>query len=578
MRKLVLPFAFSFLTAGAMAQSNFVFTNSLMPQLLKGNYNPAAYKASVVIKHPDSIAKGLQQRISPDSLKKSLEALVSFQNRNTGSDTVSSTKGIGAARRWVHAKFKQYSAANENRLLVGYFQFDLAICGQTRHRNIMAVLPGSDTTDKSILIVEAHIDSRCEVLCDTACMAQGAEDNGSGTALVMELARVMSKYTFKHTIVFMPVIGEEQGLYGADAFAKYCVQNSIKIKAVQNNDVIGGIICGKTSSAPSCPSYNHIDSTQVRLFSLGSFNSFHKGYARFIKLEYKEVLKKYVKVPMQISIMSPEDRTGRGGDHQPFRAQGFTAMRFTAANEHGDASNGTGYTDRQHTEEDILGKDINSDGKIDSFYVDFNYLARNTAINGNALAMAGIGPKTPDGTPTAVWAGGYNIRVQITQQTQYQQYRVGVRTLSNDFDSVYTLTNTLVDTLTVNPANIYYISFASVDSNGVESLFSKEYLLGQVGTKENVLDKPLELLQNKPNPADEATTISVYVNQGFKYKEAYILITDIQGKEVKRMDVQLQSGMNEVLYEHGYNVSGTFIYTLVVDGKNYQSKRMVFTN
>ncbi len=578
MKKTIL--AFLFLAAGASlnAQSNFQITNSLIQPVLLGNYNPASYKATNVINRHDSIAKGINKRISADSLRKDLEILAGFTNRNTGSDTVSSVKGIGAARRWVHTKFKQYSAANENRLLVGYFQFDLAICNQPQHRNIMAVLPGSDTTEKSILIVEAHIDSRCAVLCDTACLAQGMEDNGSGTALVMEMARVMSKYTFKNTIVFMPVIGEEQGLYGADAFAKYCVQKGIKIKGVMNNDVIGGILCGKTSSAPSCPYEGHIDSTQVRIFSLGTFNSFHKGFARFVKLEYKEELLPYVKVPMKISIMTPEDRTGRGGDHQPFRMQGFTAIRFTSANEHGDASNGTGYVDRQHTSKDILGKDTNNDGQIDSFYVDFNYLARNAAINANGIGMAAIGPKTPDGVFTAVFTGGYSIRAQVTTQTQYLHYRIGLRTTTNDFDTVFTLQGALIDTFTVSPASIYYLSVASVDSFGVESLFSKEYLLTQVGVTEIVPEKPIELLQNKPNPFDLATTISVLVNGSFTYKDAYILITDIQGKEVQRTKVELKSGMNEVLYEHGYQVSGTYVYSLIVDGKTLQSRRMVFTN
>ena len=131
----------------------------------------------------------------------------------------------------------------------------------------------------------------------------------------------------------MATTGEEQGLYGAQAFANYAKAKGIKIKAVLNNDVIGGIICGYTSSAPSCPGYGDLDSTHVRLFSYGSFNAPCKGLSRFIKLEYKENLSSLVAVPMGINIMSPEDRTGRGGDHIPFREGGYTAMRFTAENE-----------------------------------------------------------------------------------------------------------------------------------------------------------------------------------------------------------------------------------------------------
>ncbi|HAD11381.1 MAG TPA: hypothetical protein DCF33_02975, partial [Saprospirales bacterium] len=183
----------------------------------------------------------------------------------------------------------------------------------------------------------------------------------------LELARIMSKYQFPNTIVFLITTAEEQGLLGADAFADYIEQKNIPLRAVLNNDVIGGVLCGETSSPPSCPGLDHVDSTSVRLFSAGGFNSRHKQLARFIKLQYQENLQPIAEVPMNVRIMSPEDRTGRGGDHIPFRQKGYPAMRFTAANDHGDASNGPGYDDRQHTSEDILGADTDGDGAVDSF-------------------------------------------------------------------------------------------------------------------------------------------------------------------------------------------------------------------
>jgi Zn-dependent M28 family amino/carboxypeptidase len=123
-------------------------------------------------------------------------------------------------------------------LIPSYFQFERNICGVIQHRNIIAVLPGTDTTNHEVIVIEGHMDSRCENECDITCQAQGIEDNASGSALVLELARVMSKCTYKNTIVFMLTIGEEQGLYGADAFADYCNLNDIPVKAVFNNDVI----------------------------------------------------------------------------------------------------------------------------------------------------------------------------------------------------------------------------------------------------------------------------------------------------------------------------------------------------
>jgi hypothetical protein len=560
------------------AQLVNICTNPAAEQVMLGAYDPAAYMATTVINDPVTISGGLNSRVSPDSLHAYLDVLRSFQNRNTGADTMSAITGFGAARKWVYSKFQQISAQNENRLLPAYLQFDTGICSITRHKNIFAVLPGADTSDKSVIIIEGHIDSRCAGLCDTACPAQGMEDNGSGTALVIELARVMSMYSYKHTIVFMVTTGEEQGLYGAQAFAVYAKRTGIAIKAVMNNDVIGGIICGHTASPPGCPGYHDIDSTQVRLFSQGGFNSFHKGLARYIKLEYKEMIQPVAAVPMTISVMTPEDRTGRGGDHIPFRQLGYTAMRFTSANEAGDASLGTGYMDRQHTSGDSIGVDVTGDGILDSFFVDFDYLGRNTVINGNAAAMMAISPKTPDFTLTTT---GGNLIINITQHPEYLNYRVGVRTLTNDWDSVYTFTGSLTNTIWVDSPK-YIVSVASVDDKGVESIFSEEKMI-TVPPVNGVpvvatLTKAVELLQNKPNPADEVTRIAVLVNDKISYRDAYIIIRDLAGKEIKRTAITLNNGVNEIEYEHGYNMSGTYIYTLVVDGKALESRRMVFTN
>lgn len=574
-RFLLLGFLFAATTLSA--QNNILSTDSMAEQVMLGHYNPAQYTASTVLNHPDTISRGILARISPDSLKQTILQLAAFHNRNTGSDTASPTIGIGAARRWVYQRFAQFSAQNENRLIPSYLQFDMGICNMPQHRDIFAVLPGLDTTDKRIIIIEGHIDSRCEDLCDSLCQAEGIEDNASGTALVIELARVMSKYSYNQTIVFLVVIGEEQGLFGSEAFADYVQQKGITVKAVQNNDVIGGIICGQTSSPPSCPGLNEIDSTGVRIFSAGGFNSKHKQYARFCKLEYKEELRPFVTVPMDIRIMSPEDRTGRSGDHVPFRAHGYTSIRYTSANEHGDANVAdTNYTDRQHSYRDSLGVDTDGDQIIDSFFVDFRYLARNAVINGNAAGMAAIGPKSPDLTLAGVWSG--YIGVQITQQTQYALYRIAVRTTTTDWDSVYTTTQ-LLDTIYPPAAGSYFVSVASVDTNGIESLFSREVTSGPIGINEiSASHNGITLLPNKPNPFDEATIIGVDVSKTISYKSAYIRVVDLQGREVQRLPLRLDQGINEVLFTHGYGATGTYTYSLIVDGKLFASRKMIFAN
>jgi len=569
---------------GTNAQTNIINTNPVSQQIIIGNYNPNDYQAATVLNDHAVIVQGINIEVSSDSIRKYLEALATFGNRNTFSDTVSSTRGIGAASRWVYQKFQEFSITHDNRLVPSYLQFDQTIVTNSctissRYKNIMAVLPGSDTSDKSIIIIQGHIDSRCAGLCDTACVAQGEEDNGSGTVLVMELARVMSKYTFKNTIVFAVLTGEEQGLFGGNALATYCINNNVKVKAVLNNDIVGGILCGYTASAsgdplyPACSAYGNIDSTHVRLFSYGGFNSFHKGWARFVKLEYKEELLPYVTIPTGINILTSEDRTGRGGDHIPFRMKGYTALRVTAANENGNALNAN---DRQHTSRDILGDDLNSDGILDTFYVDFHYLSRNIAINGTAAAMAAIGPQSPDSL-IATSAGGNSISIQIVTGKLYPQYRVGLRTVTNDFDTVFTITGTLTDTVTASTAGPYFLSVATVDSNGVESLFSKETSLNVTGINENSgYLKGIFLMPNYPNPSDEATNITVFVEKPLAYKDAYISICNMTGREIQRLPVALQGGVNETLYEHGYNMAGTYLCSLIIDGKTVQTQRMVF--
>ena len=486
---------------------------------------------------------------------------------------------MGAARRWAFAKFEAFSAQNENRLITSYFQFDQDVCDMSRHKNVLSVLPGIGPQKDQIIIVEAHMDSRCEDDCDVDCQAEGVEDNGSGTALVLELARVMGQLAFNRTVVFMETTGEEQGLVGANAFAEYCEQEDIDVYAVFNNDIIGGIICGETASPPGCPGLNDIDSLNVRIYSSGTNQSIHKGLARFTKLEYEENIFPIAPVPSVINIMTPQDRSGRGGDHIPFHTRGYAAVRFTSANEHGNGNPSTpDYHDRQHSMEDILGIDTDGDNILDSFFVDFNYLSRNTIINGNAMSMAALGPITPSN----VMAEDVDIGIQLSfeDEQDYGVYRVGLRGFNtNDFDTLITVNETdlLLEDL---PTGAYYISVCSVDSNGIESLFAREELvIFTTGTEEfENPDKGITLLQNYPNPFDEATVIGVQVMRPISYKRAEIVVHNLDGKELVRSPISLSIGMNEVMYDyfsHQYQ-PGTYAYSLVIDGNVYETKRMIY--
>ena len=558
-----------------LSQSNIIVTNPAAENVLKGIYNPNDYTSAMPISGKDQILSQIISQVNSDSLKSYLFQMSEFGTRNTASDTTSSTTGIGAARNWAHTKFEEFSQINENRLEVSFLEFDQLICAMDKHKNIFAVLPGTNVLNHEVIFIEGHIDSRCDDACDILCEALGMEDNASGSALVLELARVMSALTFDRTIVFLLTIGEEQGLFGANAFSQYCVDNEIPVKAVFNNDVVGGVLCGQTSSAPSCPGLDDVDSTNVRIFSAGMNNSPHKQLARYTKLEYKEEGLPIAIVPMGIHIMSGEDRVGRGGDHIPFRQDGFNAIRTCSANEHGDAGVGPGYTDRQHTIEDILGIDTSGDGEIDSFFVDFNYLGRNAIINGIAAAMAANSPSTP--TFNIPISTDSTVTIDIIDPAQYGEYRIALRTNSNDWDTVYT-TNSLTTIVDIPQSIWYHFSVASVDIEGIESLFGDEQMILQswlslVEEKDN--DDGIQLMQNKPNPFDESTTISVYATKDYD-KYGSIVIRDLDGQIIEKLTITLKEGTNEVLYNHGYGISGVYSYSLLVDNQIIDTKRMIF--
>jgi hypothetical protein len=582
MRKFLCLFLFLNLFIFSLnAQTNLRFSDAVFGKILEGNYAPSNYHQSTLPSSKNVILNELKKGISADSLLNYLVALEQFKNRNTGSDTLSLTNGIGAARNWALAKFKSFATAINSPLLSGFFQFDKMICSMATHKNVVAILPGTDTSAKGFIILEAHLDSRCENACDTACIAQGMEDNGSGVALVLELARVMSKQKFSRTIVFMLTTAEEQGLDGANAFAIYCKTNNLPVRAVLNNDVIGGIICGKTASPPGCPAENDVDSINVRIFSAGSNYSQPKGLARFVKLSFEEEMLPLLDVKTQINIMNAEDRVGRGGDHIPFRQQGYAAIRFSSANEHGDANPQPGYVDRQHSTRDILGKDQNADGKIDDFYVNTNYLQRNAQLNGTAAAMLALGPQTaPD---FDLVNDGNGLSVIFKNPIQPYHYRIGFRSRNNTFDTLINLIGANdLKTYHVKQDSFYFISVARVDAQGIESMFSIEKyvkVLGvpPTGLNQNVRnDIGMQLLPVSPNPIDETLTLSVWVKTPKANLKASILITDLQGKIVTELPIVLDQPINEVIFNHGFSAKGLYHCSLFVEEQLIDTQKIWF--
>lgn len=566
----------------AFAQTNITLSNPEAANILAGNYDPALYTPAEIINNPDSVLLGVVNNISKDSLLSFLMHIDSYYQRNTGSDTISNNYGIGAVRRWIYQKFGEFSTAQENRLVVSYMDFDRSICGKNHHKNVLAILPGLDTTQNEVLIVEGHYDTRCEGACDTNCYSPGMEDNGSGTVLVMELARVMSRYAFDRTIVFANVTGEDQGLYGAKAFATYVDNNDIPVMALFNNDVVGGIICGATSSPPGCPYMNHIDSTHVRLFSFSQFNdssanSKHKQLVRYIKLHQEEDINPLLETPMTISMMIREDRIGRSGDHIPFREKGIRAVRFCSQNEHGD---GTGTPpDRQHTSNDVLGLDLTvpPDGVLDTFFVDMGYLQRNTITNGVNLGYLAIAPPQPQPEFIPLPDG---LEITMTgNDTIYKHYRVGIRSQGSGtlyFDTVLNFIDSTHFSITgLDPGKEYYFSVMNVE-NGLESLISDEYTVLTVGIKEhNKQDWGIWIDQNIPNPFSGETGIRIIAQSPFETENVRLQFRSPSGVILQQIALNPQAGENMIKYKPPEGYRGLIFAALIIQGKLIQTHKMV---
>lgn len=581
MNRILLLLSFGICVSALYAQTNMSVSNAEAEAILLGNYDPSGYVPAVPINHPDSVLLGIMNDVSSDTMISWLAHIDTHHNRNSGSDTLSASSGIGAVRRWIHSKLSAFGADNENRLIVSYLDWDRNICGAPHHRNVFGILPGLDTTNKEIVFLEAHYDTRCEGGCDTDCYSPGMDDNGSGTVLVMELARVMSRYAFNQTIIFSLNTAEDQGLYGAKAWAAYLSGNGIVLRACLNNDVVGGIACGSTSSPPSCPYLDHIDSLNVRVFSYSGGSdssriSTHKQLARYLKMHQEELINPLQDTPLNLNLMIKEDRLGRGGDHQPLREKGYPSIRYTSQNEHGDGS-GTP-PDRQHSTRDVLGMDLSlpPDGIIDTFFVDPGYLRRNTISNGVNAGFLALAPTRPAPVFTPVPQG---IHVDITgADTIYRHYRLAVRSQGSGtlyFDTIYTFTDVTSFEINGLPEDKeVYFSVMNV-GNGFESLPCPEFTQIIVGMGHLPGFYEYNMLQNAPNPFTHQTSISIWADQDMTDAAGEVVIHDLSGREVSRIPVKLSAGKNSCSFTNTNGLRGVFTYSLIIEDGVIQTKKMV---
>ena len=331
--------------------------------------------------------------ISAERIEKTIRKLVSFGTRNTLSDTVSDTRGIGAARRWIKAELEACAKANGGRLQVT-FDDNLApvsarIPTPTNVVNVVATLPGSQPESRDRLyVVSGHYDSMADSAIDAVSDAPGANDDASGTAAVMEMACVMSKYKFDATLIFMAVAGEEQGLIGSTFWAKKAKAQGLNVAAMFTNDIIGSskgadgsVINNRVrlfAEGVPPPQKEPTDAT-VTLLRSGGENDFPtRQLARFIK----EVAERHI-AGMTVDIIYRRDRYLRGGDHSPFLDAGYAAVRFTEPVE-----------DYRHQHKDVRIENGVQIGDLPEF-VDFDYVAKVTRVNAAALASLALAPATP---------------------------------------------------------------------------------------------------------------------------------------------------------------------------------------
>ncbi|MEM6378798.1 MAG: M28 family metallopeptidase, partial [Bacteroidota bacterium] len=335
---------------------------------------------------------------SPERIEQDIRTLVGFGTRNTLSDTVSATQGIGAARRWIKAEFEKISAECGGCLEVE-FQYNLVEKGTNRRIvedvyvvNVVAYQRGTRYPDRYI-IMSGDIDSRVSSPSDATSESPGANDNASGMAGALEAARVLTKYKFPSTIVYAGLSGEEQGLFGGQHMAKVAKEEGWNVMGILNNDMIGniegidGVIDNTTFRVFSEPT--PVEETERdriwRRFYGGEVDGPSRQLARYV-----DRLTDQYCTNLNAMMIYRLDRFGRGGHHRPFNDEGFPGVRIMETHEN---------YNRQH--QDLRTEDGIEYGDVIEG-VNFEYAAKLTGVN--AITMASLGWAPP--APTNVQIGG----------------------------------------------------------------------------------------------------------------------------------------------------------------------------
>ena len=428
----------------------------------------ALLTSSFVIAQTNQKIFDIIDAVSAERIENDITTLVNFGTRNTFSDTISNTRGIGAARRWIKQEFESISK-NCNACLNVFYQKDFVTKdGNNRvpHDawvvNVVAIQKGTKYPNRYI-IMSGDIDSRASDTMDFTTDAPGANDNASGMAGTMEAARVLSKYKFENSIVYVGLSGEEQGLFGGAGLAVYAKEKGWEIIGILNNDMIGniegvdGVIDNRTFrifSEPVPPTETERERT-LRRFYGGEVDGISRQLARYIHKNVKTYMPEMN--PMMVYRL---DRFGRGGHHRPFNDLGFAGIRIMEAHEN--------YT-QQH--QDIREENGIKYGDVLE-HVNFNYAKKLTAVN--AINLASIASAPP--SPKKVAIGGI-VEADVKFKWEKVDGAVGYKiywrdTTSPTWDysryvgdvSEFTLDGIVIDN--------FFFGIASVGANGFESIIT----------------------------------------------------------------------------------------------------------
>lgn len=408
---------------------------------------------------------------SPERLETDIRMLADFGTRHTLSDTVSDSRGIGAARRWIKTEFDRISEECGGCLEVFYVSEyipgdpETRIPDTTNVVNVIAIQRGYADPNRFVMM-SGDIDSRVSDPLDGSSDSPGANDNASGMAGAIEAARILTDYSFPSSIIYAGLSGEEQGLYGGRIVADYALEQGWRIKAVLNNDMIGNIkgingVINNTTARVFSEGTKDVETDRekrIRRFTGGEVDSPSRNIARYVDT----MADRYIP-NLDIMMIYRLDRFGRGGHHRPFNAVGIPGVRIMETNEN--------YV-MQH--QDIRVEDgIKYGDTIDG--VDFDYAAKLTNLN--AVVMAGM-----------AWAPNPPVNVQISgavrpsttlrwdalnaeENPQLAGYKIYWRyTDNNQWQwSVFVPADVLEHTLENVVIDNYYFGVASVSKEGFES-------------------------------------------------------------------------------------------------------------